>query len=116
MKGGAEEGRQEDRKVIEQKVLACVGELEHELTALFLEKKKAPSTTVCVFMAASRVCFGVFVSKLKQILFPVTKMKNIFNSKCQTTPPKKTLNSTLYHCLNNDNTNLFMQAFGNLTL
>lgn len=39
LKGGAEEGRQEDRKVIEQKVLACVGELEHELTALFLGKK-----------------------------------------------------------------------------
>lgn len=38
LKGGAEEGRQEDRKVIEQKVLACVGELEHELTALFLKK------------------------------------------------------------------------------
>lgn len=38
LKGGAEEGRQEDRKVIEQKVLACVGELEHELTTLFLKK------------------------------------------------------------------------------
>lgn len=35
LKGGAEEGRQEDRKVIELKVLACVGEL-------FLEKKKHP--------------------------------------------------------------------------
>lgn len=66
-------------------------------------------------MTASRVCFGVFVSKLKQILFPVTKMKNIFNLKCHTNP-QKTLNSTLYHCLNNDNTNLFMQAFGNLIL
>lgn len=89
LKGGAEEGRQEDRKVIEQKVLACVGELEHELTALLLEKK-ASSTTICVFMTVSRVCFGVFVSKLKQILFPVTKMKNIFNLKCHTNPPKDT--------------------------
>lgn len=89
LKGGAEEGRQEDRKVIEQKVLACVGELEHELTALFLGKKKHPPQQF-VFMTASSVCFGVFVSKLKQILFPVTKMKNIFNLKCHTNPPKDT--------------------------
>lgn len=88
LKGGAEEGRQEDRKVIEQKVLACVGKLEHELTALFLKKKHPPQQFV--FMTASRVCFGVFVSKPKQILFPVTKMKNIFNLKCHTNPPKDT--------------------------
>lgn len=52
LKGGAEEGRQEDRKVIEQKVLACVGKLEHELTALFL-KKKASATTICFYDSVS---------------------------------------------------------------